>query len=272
MSQGITVAPTATKRLNTAAAGMLPIVAGMGAAALLFFALAALQPTTAPEDAARLQAVWGQATTVELPPLDRRRSRPKPETPPPTPPRRPPLPQPRAVAPVAPRAAIAHRPPATPRIDPLLQNMALSPAGLDGSGPTLAIDHSASALGDEAAGSWLGSVDSRALQALTGLRAHGGTPRTRREANRKPQWLQRIEPEYPPEALRRNQEGTVSLRLRVDVAGRVLDAEVLDAVAGYGFAQAAVAAARKSSFIPGTGADGEPVEQWIKVSYLFQLQ
>lgn len=58
-------------------------------------------------------------------------------------------------------------------------------------------------------------------------------------------------PVYPHNAKRLGKEGKVLLMLTIDKNGNLIDIEVLED-SGYGFAEAAVAAVKKSTFIPST--------------------
>ncbi|MGH7145111.1 MAG: energy transducer TonB, partial [Planctomycetota bacterium] len=206
-------------------------------------------------------------------------ARPAPATPPVHRPAPPPKPSADLIARVRPTAlpppplqpTTLHAAPAAAPIDPLLQGLTLSPGF--GAGPALAVTPGASALGAPSPGGTPSLLSqARTLDALAALYDADAPRRPPIEANRRPRWLNRVEPEYPADAMRSGHEGTVTLRLRVDVNGRVVEAEVLDALSGFGFAQAAVDAARQSTFIPGTDATGAPIEEWVKVSYVFQLK
>ncbi len=64
-----------------------------------------------------------------------------------------------------------------------------------------------------------------------------------------PELLEAFEPEYPAPALRDRIEGSVVLRVTVDVDGSVAEAEVIEA-AGYGFDEAARATALRTRYRP----------------------
>ncbi len=74
---------------------------------------------------------------------------------------------------------------------------------------------------------------------------------------------------YPPEAEQAGVQGTVVLRLTIDKEGNVTAAEVAEP-AGYGFDEAAQAAALKFKFKPAT-RDGVPFAVKIKYAYDFTL-
>ncbi len=62
----------------------------------------------------------------------------------------------------------------------------------------------------------------------------------------------------------------VELELTVDPAGRVVAAEPLGPPVGFGFDEAAVAAARAARFSPGT-RDGRPIEAKTRLAIRFEL-
>jgi TonB family protein len=72
-----------------------------------------------------------------------------------------------------------------------------------------------------------------------------------------PSFLHRSQPTYPPIARRFGKEGKVVLRLTIDKSGSLSDIDVLEDP-GYGFAAAAVAAMKKSTFHPAR-RNGKPV-------------
>jgi protein TonB len=75
---------------------------------------------------------------------------------------------------------------------------------------------------------------------------------------------------YPPEARRAGVEGQVVLVLRLDAAGAVRGARVVDAPSPE-LARAAAEGARRFRFSPAL-ADGEPVETEIRFTYTFLLE
>jgi len=77
-------------------------------------------------------------------------------------------------------------------------------------------------------------------------------------------------PEYPQRARRMGVEGRVEVRLVVDESGKPQACAVYKAVpAGY-FEEAALAAARKTRFIPGKH-QGRPVNTLVHISFVFVL-
>ncbi|HTL51448.1 MAG TPA: TonB family protein [Planctomycetota bacterium] len=265
-----------------------PALIGLTAAGLLFCGMAALQPQGFEGDAEQVDQAWARLRTLDatpptLPPTVTRLHE-KPPTPTPTQSAAPRVAAPRPLAPTpataAPRLAQLSAPRDLVHIDPLLMGLNAGPAG-SGHGPVLHLDPNGTALsmaGDIEGGGLLGTADPRALDAVLALGKTAGIYAPAANANRKPQWLQRIEPEYPPAALQQNQQGTVALRLRISPEGRVLEVQILSATcspapgAEAAFSQAASAAAQRSTFLPGTDSTGRMSEQWIKVSYVFLLR
>lgn len=72
-----------------------------------------------------------------------------------------------------------------------------------------------------------------------------------------PSFVHREMPVYPFIARRLGKEGRVLLRLTIDEKGNLLNVEVIEDP-GYGFAEAAVEAVKKSTFKPAM-QDGRPV-------------
>jgi len=86
----------------------------------------------------------------------------------------------------------------------------------------------------------------------------------------KPRFLHREMPVYPMMARRFGKEGKVVLRLTIDEKGNLLNVEVLEK-AGYGFTEAAVEAAKKSTFLPAK-KDGKPIPCRAILPVKFQLK
>ncbi|MGK3976432.1 TonB-dependent siderophore myxochelin receptor MxcH [Sorangium sp. So ce118] len=84
-----------------------------------------------------------------------------------------------------------------------------------------------------------------------------------------PRLVELAEAEYPQEARAARREGTVVLKLLIDAAGRVTEAEVASPM-GRGFDEAARAAALRSRFTPAR-RDGVPVAARILYGYEFRL-
>ncbi len=80
-----------------------------------------------------------------------------------------------------------------------------------------------------------------------------------------------IVPEYPEQARRRNQEGTLKLMLKIDDLGRVHDAEVVEADPPGIFDKAALEAFGKARFQPAM-KDGRPVRYQAYIRVVFKLR
>jgi protein TonB len=73
-----------------------------------------------------------------------------------------------------------------------------------------------------------------------------------------PKFLRQSTPQYPRQALRRGKEGVVILKLTLDKKGSLVNVQVIQDP-GYGLAEAAVEAVKKSTFQPAKGRKGESV-------------
>ena len=76
-----------------------------------------------------------------------------------------------------------------------------------------------------------------------------------------PKIVSQPEPRYPPAAQRLNRAATVDIKVLVDERGRVVDAELLGAKAGFGFDESALDAAKRAVFQPAT-KDAIRVKMW----------
>jgi TonB family protein len=84
-----------------------------------------------------------------------------------------------------------------------------------------------------------------------------------------PRVLRTVQPEYPMMARRLNRETTLLVRVLVDAAGRVGDAEIqLGDASGLGFNEAALEAARKTTFRAAT-KNGVPGPMWTNLPVVF---
>lgn len=79
-------------------------------------------------------------------------------------------------------------------------------------------------------------------------------------------------PDYPPAARRRDQEGTVHVRVRVLASGRAGEVGVQRSSGIPELDQAAVAAVKGSEFRAARDAAGDAVESWVVVPYKFVLK
>ncbi len=82
--------------------------------------------------------------------------------------------------------------------------------------------------------------------------------------------IQRVNPQYPQQALMDGTEGYVSLEVLIGTDGRVLEAKVTEAAPGRVFVGSAIRAVRRWKFKPRV-VDGVPVERWAKTSIVFKL-
>ncbi|RJO67041.1 MAG: energy transducer TonB [Myxococcales bacterium] len=90
------------------------------------------------------------------------------------------------------------------------------------------------------------------------------------ELTRVPAFKVQIKPDYPAEARRNEIEGVVELEVLISETGKVLKVRVLKSL-GYGLDEAAVAAVKKSEFLPGLkGKEAVPVK--LRIPYRFVLE
>ncbi len=85
----------------------------------------------------------------------------------------------------------------------------------------------------------------------------------------RPQISRRPQPRYPPAARRLNKQADVQLRLLVDENGNVAQIERVGEKAGFGFDEAAEAAARKTQWIAATQL-GVRVKMWVDLKISFR--
>jgi len=78
-------------------------------------------------------------------------------------------------------------------------------------------------------------------------------------------------PEYPVASRRLEEEGTVNLRFRVGVDGKVLQAEVVKSSGFRRLDEAARAGLAKCQFKPAT-VNGQPEQAWATMSYTWRLE
>lgn len=91
-----------------------------------------------------------------------------------------------------------------------------------------------------------------------------------------PQVVRQVAPAFPVRAMQMrwelNQDHDVFLRVYVGEQGQPLKVMVKQGISGpYGFDEAAIDAANKSTFAPAT-RDGKPIRAWIEIHYRFQRQ
>lgn len=80
-----------------------------------------------------------------------------------------------------------------------------------------------------------------------------------------------IVPDYPDQARRRNQEGTLKLMVKIDDLGRVRDVEVVESDLPGVFDDAALEAFRNARFHPAM-KDGRPVRYLAYIRVVFKLR
>lgn len=85
-----------------------------------------------------------------------------------------------------------------------------------------------------------------------------------------PRFSHRVTPEYPAQAYRRQREGVVLLRLTITEQGTLSHLELVQDP-GFGFADTAIQAIRRSRFTPGT-RNGKPVAMRILLPIRFVLE
>ncbi len=85
-----------------------------------------------------------------------------------------------------------------------------------------------------------------------------------REVDVHPRALRAIEPDYPAEADRNKQSGTVRLQLKVEADGRVSDVEVMGSTPPGAFDESSIQAFRNARFEPAQKA-GRPVRALVMI-------
>jgi periplasmic protein TonB len=88
--------------------------------------------------------------------------------------------------------------------------------------------------------------------------------------NRAPEPVARIEPEYPPQAFRNHEEGTVLVRVNVDANGMATNPEVVNRSGSRDLDRAAMEAVRKWQFKPAL-KDGKAIASTVDVPVEFKL-
>jgi protein TonB len=79
------------------------------------------------------------------------------------------------------------------------------------------------------------------------------------------------EPRYPSAARRMNKSADVEVRVLVDEAGRVVQSQPVGSRVGFGFDEAAMEAARRSTFRP-AAKEGVRVKMWTIMRVSFRPQ
>jgi len=91
-----------------------------------------------------------------------------------------------------------------------------------------------------------------------------------RQLDVQPRASQPINPVYPPDAVRRNQQGSVKLKLKVDEFGAVKDVEVEEGDPPGVFDESALDAFKKGRFEPAM-KNGQPVRALIYIRVRYEL-
>lgn len=78
-------------------------------------------------------------------------------------------------------------------------------------------------------------------------------------------------PVYPKADLREEHQGTVTLRFLVSAEGKVVESQVAKSSGYAGLDEAARTAIATCHFMPAL-KDGEPVEEWTPVQYVWTLK
>ena len=89
--------------------------------------------------------------------------------------------------------------------------------------------------------------------------------------DQRPSITRRVAPEYPTKARRMNVQGTVTVQLVVDTAGKPRNCVVVKATPGGYFEEAALDAARSMRFVPGK-LKGQPVNTLVQLPFAFRLR
>ena len=86
-----------------------------------------------------------------------------------------------------------------------------------------------------------------------------------------PDYLSNPAPIYPSESLRREEQGTVLLRVYVSTDGRALSVEIQRSSGFPRLDDSAMEAVRTWKFVPAKRG-GEPIESWVDVPVIFALR
>lgn len=91
-----------------------------------------------------------------------------------------------------------------------------------------------------------------------------------RGSDRDPQPIARTQPDYPPQAFRNHEEGTVLVRVDVDANGTATNADVVKRSGSRDLDRAAMDAVRKWQFKPAL-KDGKAIASTVQVPVEFKL-
>ena len=101
-------------------------------------------------------------------------------------------------------------------------------------------------------------------------KADSTTPARTSRINRAPEPVARIQPEYPPQAFRNHEEGTVLVRVNVDANGMATNPEVVNRSGSRELDRAAMDAVRRWQFKPAL-KDGKAIASAVEVPVEFKL-
>lgn len=87
----------------------------------------------------------------------------------------------------------------------------------------------------------------------------------------KPERVSPLRPIYPPALRAQRLEGNVTVRVRIDAIGQVVDARIVAAAPADTFEAAALASARQERFRPAT-RDGRPAPYTLTFTYRFRIE
>ncbi|HEU5058867.1 MAG TPA: TonB family protein [Kofleriaceae bacterium] len=90
------------------------------------------------------------------------------------------------------------------------------------------------------------------------------------EVTRMPKAIRPVQPEVPDEFRSQNREAVVVVEVAISAAGRVVEARVIKK-AGFGLDEAAIAAARRTTFEPAMQGD-RPVAVKMQIPYRFKVR
>jgi periplasmic protein TonB len=90
------------------------------------------------------------------------------------------------------------------------------------------------------------------------------------EVTRMPRAIRRVEPDVPDEFASQKREAVVVVEVAISASGRVVDARVVKK-AGFGLDEAAISAARRTTFEPAMQGD-HPVAVKMQIPYRFKVR
>ena len=112
--------------------------------------------------------------------------------------------------------------------------------------------------------------DARRAAREAEARARAETPAPVAGADREATPVTRVEPEYPVEAYRKREEGTVLVGASVDATGKPLDVQVVRRSGSRELDQAALDAVRQWTFEPAV-RDGQAIASDVQVPVTFRI-